>query len=293
MKKVLIDSNYLCHKAKNTMGTLSYNGQPTGIIFGFIKQLITIAKTTGSKDFLFFWDSRKSERKKIYPDYKAKRRPELTDWEKEDWEIAFKQFIQLRKRILPRIGFKNNHLQSGYEADDLMAKYVMDNQTNELILATADADLLQLLDYADFLNLSKNKLITRQLFRLEYGIEPKQYGEVKQIAGCNSDNVAGIQGVGEKTAIKYLRNELPKTHKTYQKIKEGKEIITRNACLVILPFKGTKKIEEKQDNFKITEFIDVCRELGMESLLTKDSKEEIKSLFIKERKSARWQRKKK
>ena len=50
MKKVLIDSNYLCHKAKVTTGALSYDGKQTGIIFGFFNQLITIAKTTGKTD---------------------------------------------------------------------------------------------------------------------------------------------------------------------------------------------------------------------------------------------------
>ena len=221
-----------------------------------------------------------------------KRRPDLTEWEKQDWAIAFSQFIQLRKRILPRIGFKNNHLQMGYEADDLIARYAMDNADNELVIASADADLFQLLGYADMLNLSKNKLITQRSFIQEFGIRPIQWQEVKQIAGCNSDNVAGIPGVGEKTAIRFLRGELPEKHKTFQKIKEGKEVIERNHALVVLPFRGTKTIQEQEDNFKITEFIDVCRELGIESLLTKDRKEEIKLLFIKERKTARWQRKK-
>ena len=135
------------------------------------------------------------------------RRPDLTEWEKEEWEIAFDQFKQLRKRILPRIGFNNNHLQTGYEADDLIAKYVKDN-AEELVIASADNDLLQLLYFADFLNLSKNKLITSKSFFSEYGILPAQWGMVKQIAGCSSDNVKGIQGVGEITAIKYLKGEL-------------------------------------------------------------------------------------
>lgn len=291
MKKVLIDSNYLCHKAKVTTGALSHDGQPTGIIFGFFNQLITIAKTTGAQEFLFFWDSKKSKRREIYPEYKMKRRPDLTEWEKEEWEFAFGQFKRIRREILPRIGFNNNHLQVGYEADDLLAKYVMNNFDYDLIIASADNDLLQLLDYADFLNLSKNKMITKLSFIEECGLQPCLWREVKKIAGCSSDNVKGIQGVGEATAIRFLKNELPKTHKTYQKIIDGKEVIDRNHALVVLPFNGTKAIEEKENNFKITEFIDVCKELGMESFLTRERKEEIKSLFLKERKTVRWQRK--
>ena len=291
MKKILIDSNYLCHKAKVTTGTLSYNGQPTGIIYGFINQIITIAKITGAKEFLFFWDSRKSKRREIYPEYKMKRRPDLTEWEQQDWALAFSQFVQLRKRILPRLGFNNNFLQSGYEADDLIARYAMDNSTDELIIASADNDLFQLLDYASMLNLSKNKMIACQNFIDEYGIYPDQWAEVKKIAGCSSDNVQGIRGVGEKTALQFLKGTLPETHKSYQNIIAGEEVIERNKALVVLPFKGTKKIEEQKNHFKITEFIDVCRELGMESFLTKDKKEEIKSLFIKQRRTVRWQQK--
>ena len=292
MKKILIDSNYLCHKAKVTTGTLSYEGKPTGIIYGFLNQIITIAKITQASEFLFFWDSRKSKRREIYPEYKMKRRPDLTEWEQKDWEIAFSQFIQLRKRILPRLGFNNNNLQSGYEADDLLARYVMDNSKDELVLASADNDMLQLLGYCDMLNLSKNKLITRQSFIDEYGIAPCQWGDVKQIAGCNSDNVAGIRGVGEKTALRFLKGTLPSKSKAYQSIKAGEEKIERNRALVVLPFKGTKTIKEKENNFKITEFIAVCNELGMTSFLTKNKKEEIKSLFIQNRRTAKWQRKK-
>ena len=291
MKKVLIDSNYLCHKAKVTTGTLSHSGQPTGIIFGFFNQLITIAKTTGAQEFLFFWDSRKSKRREIYPEYKMQRRPDLTEWEKEEWEFAFEQFKRIRRQILPRIGFHNNHLQVGYEADDLLAKYAMNNSEHDLIIASADNDLLQLLDYADFLNLSKNKMITQKSFIEEYGLQPRLWGEVKKIAGCASDNVKGIQGVGEATAIRFLKGSLPETHKIYQKIIDGIDIIARNHELVVLPFKDTQPIKEVPNAFKITEFIEVCKELGMESFLTQSRKEDIKNLFLKERKTARWQRK--
>jgi len=292
MKKVLIDSNYLCHKAKVTTGALSYDGKQTGIIFGFFNQLITIAKITGAQEFLFFWDSKKSKRREIYPEYKMKRRPDLTEWEKEEWEFAFSQFKRLRRQILPRIGFNNNHLQVGYEADDLLAKYVMDNSEQELIIASADNDLLQLLHYCDFLNLSKNKMITRNSFVEEYGITPNLWTEVKKIAGCTSDNVKGIQGVGEATAIRFLKGSLPETHKMHQKIIDGKDIIERNHALVVLPFKDTQPIKEVPNVFKITEFVDVCKELGMESFLTRNRKEEIKTLFMKERRRASlWQRK--
>ena len=74
---------------------------------------------------------------------------------------------------------------------------------------------------------------------------------VKALAGCGSDEVPGIKGIGEITACKYLKNQLKETTAAYKKIVDGKEEATkRNIPLVKLPFDGTpvcKLVEDKFD----------------------------------------------
>ena len=91
---------------------------------------------------------------------------------------------------------------------------------------------------------------------------------MKALAGCSTDSVPGIKGVGEKTAIKYLKNELKESSKIYQRIisKEGWNIYKRNIELVKLPFTGTKIFKLKTDKLSATGWKEVVEQLGMKSI---------------------------
>ncbi len=281
MKTVLIDSNFLAYRAKLTTGFLNYQEIPTGIMFGFLNQLITVANTLSPDKIVFFWDSEENKRKEILPTYKEKRHKNQTEEEKKEWEAAFGEFNKLSSQILPNIGFTNNFFQKGYESDDLIAKYVLDNSVyNDFYIVTGDDDLLQLLNYSRMYNPAKNKFTDSKKFKEEYKIPPNQWVEVKKIAGCSSDNIPGVPGVGEKTAIKYLNNELKKTSKKYKDIKENKELIEFNDQLVNLPFEGTKQINAEKDNqFSMKEFLRLCRDYNINTFRKEDKKEKIKTLF--------------
>ena len=284
MKTILIDSNFLCHRAKHTTIALEYKGVRTGIIYGFFNQLFKITETLNPDRILFFWDSKKSERKKIFPEYKNKDKLNLSEREIEEWRHALAQFKQLRKKILPQLGFNNNFLQTGYESDDLIARYVIDHSKDENCIVTGDDDLLQLLDHAYIYNPAKDQYTYRDDFVWAYQIEPSVWAEVKKIAGCTSDKVPGIVGVGEAKALQYIRGEMKRSLKTYQNIISGKEVIERNHDLVVLPFKGTKEIEPAENDFKMVEFLRMCRKYGLNSFRYEDKKEKIKELFNKQTK---------
>lgn len=281
MRFALIDSNYLCYRAHLTTGYLQHGSIRTGVIFGFFNQLLTIAQKLNPDQFIFFWDSKKSKRKEIFPQYKEKRRQNQTEQEIEEWRIAFAQFRQLRKSILPKLGFNNNFLQSGYESDDLIAEYVLTYgaERDRNYVVTADDDLLQLLNHCHIYNPSKDQLTMREDFFSQHSLDPSMWKEVKKIAGCSSDCVPGIEGVGEKTALKYLKGELKRSTKAYQKIIDGKDVIERNEKLVVLPFEGTELINVEEDNFKMIEFLRMCRKFNMSSFRTDEKKEQIKQLF--------------
>ncbi len=269
---ILIDSNFLCYQAFYTLGSLSYDDMKTGIIFGFLGRVLSIYERFECSDFIFCWDSRKSHRKREFPAYKVKRK-EKTKEEKEALQIAYVQFNLLKKEILPQIGFKNIVSQSGLESDDLIAKICID-EIEPIIFISSDSDLYQCLNVnAHMFIPTKDKIMTDVTFKEEYEIEPSSWSEVKAIAGCTSDSVPGIKGVGEKTAIKYLRNELKEGAKLTSILSdEGQEIIERNRSLVRLPHRKTRRVNCGRDNdFSFKNFKSVCETFGMFSLLEKST----------------------
>lgn len=283
MKKILIiDCNNLAYSSFYTFGDLSYQEKKTGVIFGVIQKIISLAKKFETNNFIFCWDSKKSYRKLIYPEYKANRRKDLTEQENADLQLAFEQFTELRTKTLPAMGFKNNLMQVGYEADDLIAKVVSENCNQELWIVSTDQDMYQLLDKASMYNhKTKKKILYKDVVR-EYSATPSLWAEVKAVAGCSSDNVKGIKRVGEMTAIKYLQDRLSDGKiKNRIQSKEGQEIIEKNRMLVYLPFQGRKKlnVKLKEDSLGKDKFIEVFIRYGFESLLKKDVVEKWTKIF--------------
>lgn len=265
---LVIDSNAVGHRAKHSMHGLSYDEMETGVIFGFMEVVLRLAKQFETNKFAFAWDSKKNLRKDMYKEYKYKRRSkEKTPEEKYLDDISYKQFLQLRKEVLPLFGFENIFLYSGFEADDVIANIVINNSHKyKMVIVSSDEDLYQLLKYADMYSLKKKEIITEKKFVKEYGISVDDWVDVKAIAGCGSDNVKGVMGVGEKTAIKYLRNELKKG-KALKSIKDSDSIIERNRFLVKLPlFKMEEymdvKLKFRKERFLLDDFHKMCDMYG-------------------------------
>jgi DNA polymerase I len=271
---IIIDSNYLCYISKFSLSQgLTYRGGRTEIIYGFLKNIISLSKKFETNDFVFCWDSKHSKRKTIFPGYKAKRHSDRTEEEKELDAIAYSQFDKLRISVLPNLGFSNIFYSAGYESDDLMASLVIHNPNINNIIVSSDEDLFQLLDYCSIYNFSKKTIMNKNLFIRTYQIEPKQWAEIKCIAGCSSDNVPGVSGVGEKTAIKYIRGILKSSSKAFDSIKSRsleEEFLTRK--LVTLPFPGTKELKLYNNTLSDEKFKLVCNEYGIKSIDINDWK---------------------
>ena len=278
---LLIDSNNLCYRMRYSLGDLSFEEQKVSIIFGFLRQILTLAKKFNTNHFVFCWDSRNNKRKEIYPAYKATRHKDRTEEEKELDEIAYTQFAILQEEILPEIGFKNNFCADGYESDDIIAKIVQTNKESKFIIVSTDNDLFQLLHKDVAMLIGTNKIYSWKDFTQDYHIHSRDWSEVKSIAGCISDNVIGVKGVGEKTAIKYLYNELNATSKSYKAIRANSDLIDLNRRLVTLPYEGTPNFSLIEDEFSIDNFLNICQRYGFNSLLTKDSLIQWKERFFK------------
>jgi len=279
MKIVVLDSNYLCYRALHTTGGLSYKNIKTGVIYGFLNQLLTIAGQTRPDSVVFAWDSRQSKRREICPSYKN-RKHRSDPVEAEEMRDVFKQFRTLRKEVIPNIGFDDIFKFRGLEADDIIAQMVMDERykDHEFTVVTGDDDLLQLLDYCRIYHPMKLEWKDRDWFIKSYGIVPQKWTMVKQMAGCTSDNVKGISGVGEKKAIQYLTGKMSPNSKIYSRIesKESQFIINRNKELVCLPFKGTPKVDLSESEVRVhmRRLRRICKELGIRTLISPDKHDE-------------------
>ena len=126
------------------MGSLSYGGNATGVVYGFLKDIITLKKRFETNYIVFCWDYGKGIRKLISSDYKSNRHKDKED---DDFEISFKkQVTLLRTEYLKQIGFRNIFYQDGYESDDIIASVCRNLPDGDKgIIVSADHDLYQLL----------------------------------------------------------------------------------------------------------------------------------------------------
>jgi len=253
---------------KHSMSGLTWEEKGTGVIFGFLRLVRDLAKKFQTDQFAFAWDSRSSLRKDMYPGYKMKRHSrEKTREEKELDFVASLQFEDLKRNILPKMGFANSFEQKGYEADDVIASIVQRNG-NKCIVVSTDNDLYQLLNTCDIWDPRKKELITVHSFCKDYGVSPTHWVTMKCLAGCPSDEIIGIKGVGELTALRYLRGELKKG-KVLERVERQKmDVVVVNQSLVMLPFKGTREFILRECRYRMDDFLDVFEKYGMRSFLS-------------------------
>lgn len=292
--RMIVDCNNIAYIAHYSSGELSVDDVRTGVIFGFLRTIFSVADRFDTSDFIFCWDSKQSFRKNIYPPYKAKRKEREADMTREQLESlrqARLQFVELRKYVLPKMGFKNNFMRVGYEADDLIADVIKRNRGGEFCILSSDNDLYQLLGSRVFMfnSVTKEKM-TLKRFKMEYGISRRSWVLAKAIGGCNGDGVAGIKGAADpksnprSKALQYLRGELCKGV-VFDRIesKEGKQIIARNKVLVKLPYLNGKcrlaVRANKKDEFAREKWLEVFRQYNFRYFMQEEQMERLEELF--------------
>ena len=267
---IILDCHFLCYRALFTTGDLSYKDIKTGVVYGFLRDLVSLQEHFRTNNFLFCFDYGVSKRKKIYPEYKANRKkPDITEEEKKVLFAFRQQIAKLREEYLPAIGFNNIFYQKGYEADDIIAvlcKDVLSYKKN--VIVSADGDLFQLVTANTIMwNPITKKETTLQTLTTKYDFTGPKWWQVKALAGCPSDNIKGVKGVGEKTAIKFLQGRLPTHHKTYRTImNEGEAVYHSNKKLTRLPFSKCNTPTISPNKFSNKGWQDVLEVLGMESM---------------------------
>lgn len=256
---VIFDTSYLAHRARWANNGMEYKGQPTGVLYGTILQINRIRRLFPANAMLVFaWDSMFSKRREIYPEYKAQRKQKpVTEAEKKEKEAFFKQMALLRSEVLEPLGFANHIKCEGYEADDCIACAVVAGnkhpEIGKIWIVSSDDDLFQLLNYATLYRPHKERNYGKEDLWREFGVEPEEWVTATAIAGTHN-GVAGVFGVGLKTAIAYLQGK-PISPKKEQAIKaaETDNMINRNLHLIQLPFGNAFDIFESKKGFPTIE----------------------------------------
>lgn len=203
-KLLIIDGSSLMYRAFFALPSLTNKaGMHTGAIYGFTNMLIKHLQTN-SYDYICvaFDKSRTTFRTEIYSEYKATRQATPPDLSEQ---------FPVMQEWLQALGLKTIELE-GYEADDIIGTLANTAQQEgiDTVILTGDRDALQLLDSHVQVMLTKKgisetKLYTPEVFAEEYlGLPPSALVDIKALMGDASDNIPGIAGVGEKTALKLM-----------------------------------------------------------------------------------------
>lgn len=207
MKRLaVIDGKSVFYRGYYAMPNLSLpDGTPTGGVFGFASIAIELIKKLEPDYVAVAWDKPKTnirKRRDMYPEYKAGRKPAPDD---------FYAQIPILHELLDAFGWPFYELDD-YEADDILGAFAKQATEKgiETCLLTSDLDALQLVGPLTKVYAIKNGLSNIEEFDIEhfeqkYGIEVEQFLDLKSLKGDSSDNLPGVPGVGEKTAVTLLQ----------------------------------------------------------------------------------------
>ncbi len=240
MKKlVIIDGKSVFYRGYYAMGALSTSdGTPTGGVYGFAVIALEIVREIQPTKVVVAWDKAKTsirKRKEIYPEYKAGRTRPPEDF--------FAQIPMLRK-LIDALGWGFVECDD-YEADDIIGTLAhqasaatasadallaqrtdgtsrsgaplsqldvdaLENQVWDTVIVSSDLDMLQVVDdntrmYRLLKGFSKLEEMDVLAVEEKYGIEKTQFLDLKALKGDASDNIPGVPGVGEKTAVSLLQ----------------------------------------------------------------------------------------
>ena len=207
MRLLVIDGNSIANRAFFGIKLLTTkDGRYTNAIFGFLNIMLSLLKESQPDEVAVAFDLKAPTfRHKMYEGYKATRHG-MPD------ELA--QQMPVLKEILTDLGYRIVTAE-GWEADDILGTLAAAcaARQDDCFLATGDRDSLQLVSNTTTVLLAttalgRSKTVTMDVdaIREKYGIEPKQLIEVKSLMGDASDNIPGVRGIGEKTALSLVQN---------------------------------------------------------------------------------------
>ena len=295
-KVLLIDGNNLLFRSYyataytgNTMK--NSKGFPTNALYGLVNMLNKIIEEEKPTYIMCAFDKGRTFRHEKYSDYKGGRSA-TPDELKEQFPKA--------RELVEAMGITYYEIDN-YEADDIIgtfAKKCNNNNEYDAVIISSDKDLLQLITDEVEVKLLKSGgesiRMTHQEFINTYGIEPPRMVDLKSLMGDSSDNIPGVKGIGEKTALNLLHeyNSLDNIYKNIEsikgklqeKLKDGKESAYQSYDLATIYTEvpiDTDFEKIKYKGYDTLKYLELLEEFEFYSLIKKlnirkeDTKEEI------------------
>ncbi|RZB34789.1 MAG: DNA polymerase I [Desulfobacteraceae bacterium Eth-SRB1] len=213
----MIDGSAYIYRAYHAIQSLTNSkGLPTNAAFGFTRMLLKLIDDRAPEYIVMFFDAKgPTFRHEMYADYKANR-PPMPD----DLSIQIPYIKEITK------GFNMPVIEMpGYEADDLIGTFsrIAEKAGFNVVMVTGDKDFMQLVtDKAIIWDPMKEKTIDADVIRTTYGIEPQQMIDVMGLSGDTADNIPGVPGIGQKTALSLI-----KTYKSMTQLYEQIDTIKK------------------------------------------------------------------
>lgn len=269
-KLVIIDGSSLLYRAFYAIPSLSDSqGRPTNAVYGFLNMLLKLYEQLDPQYVAVAFDKDKHTfRNDLFDGYKATRKPAPDDLRPQ---------FGLIRDVLSCLGIHVLELE-GYEGDDIIGTIAKQTERDDLDIAvvTGDRDTLQLVDDKITVHLTKKGItnmlaVTPDVMLAEYGYTPAQVIDMKALMGDTADNIPGVPGVGEKTALKLI-TQFHSVEGVYEHVDEvkGKKL--------------QEKLRDNQDKAMLSKTLatircDVPITYTMDMFAPKPRQEEVIALF--------------
>ena len=283
---LLVDGNALVHRAFHALPPLTVpkTGEPIGAVYGFAMMLVKAINDLRPTHYAIAFDRKAPTfRHQLFDQYKA-HRPKMDD------ELAV-QFGRVRE-VVNSFGIPIFEMD-GYEADDILGALSAQARRRDLetVILTGDADMMQLVSPKIKVyyprpggSFSDAMLYDEEAVKKRYGVDPPQIADIKALKGDPSDNIPGVPGVGDKTALKLVKQfgnvekllerlDEVEPVKLKEKLKENIELIKRSHELATIDQETPVTLDFDEccqiDRYDRSLAADLFRELGFNSLLSK------------------------
>lgn len=226
---VLVDGSSYLYRAFHAFPPLTNSaGEPTGAMYGVLNMLKSLISQVQPSHIAVVFDAKgKTFRDEMFEQYKSHRPPMPDDLRKQ---------IQPLHDIIRALGIPLLVIE-GVEADDVIGTLAVEasKANQKVLISTGDKDMAQLVDDNIMLiNTMNNTLLDREAVIEKYGIPPELIIDYLALMGDSADNIPGVAGVGEKTALGLL-----------QGIGSMAEIYANLDKVAELPIRGAKKLGDK------------------------------------------------
>lgn len=295
MRLLLVDGHYYLYRSFFAIRELTNSrGEPTNAIYGFIKALRRMVADVRPDRAAVIWDRGISERRAtLQPAYKQ-HRPSMPD----DMRVQ----EPIMQELVPLLGVASLWLPDT-EADDLIASYAVQH-TGETVIATNDKDILQLVNEririyttnkadlplpeagAPKASAATFALLGIDAVRAKWGVEPAQIADVLALTGDSSDNIPGVDGIGQKTAAALVTqfgtveamlarlNEVSSARIREKLLSQRDQIVDNRAMVGLdLDLPLPKSVDELAIAPRYPELIEALRNLEFRTLLAEVEKE--------------------